>query len=64
MANSNNAIIAELLHGACADSIHDFGISKTKAIKKGVTEYVLRSQDLSTYDDAIDKFKGWVKGLI
>jgi len=36
MANSNNAIIAELLHGACADSIHDFGISKTKAIKKGV----------------------------
>lgn len=39
-------------------------IKQTKAIKKGVTEYVLRSQDLSTYDDAIDKFKGWDKGLI
>ena len=37
---------------------------QTKAIKKGITEYVLRSQDLSTYDDAIDKFKGWEKGLI
>jgi hypothetical protein len=29
-------IANELLHGACADSIHDFGISKEKATKKGV----------------------------
>ena len=36
MALSATAIQNELLHGACADSIHDFGISKEKATKKGV----------------------------
>lgn len=29
-------IANELLHGACADSVHDFGISKDKTTKKGV----------------------------
>ncbi|NBP66091.1 MAG: hypothetical protein EBU66_15695 [Bacteroidetes bacterium] len=35
MALSPEYILTELLHGACADSIHDFGISKDKNTKKG-----------------------------
>ena len=36
MALSPELIKTELLHGACADSIHDFGISKQKATKSGI----------------------------